>query len=58
MSLGIYLVQVKCFTAGSKISTVMKKSRGLPYIEASKQAGDKQEMVKPDGNGKRRCTYR
>jgi hypothetical protein len=55
MSLGIYLVQVKCFAAGSKISTVMKKSRGLPYIEAINKLGTNREMVKPDGNGKRRC---
>jgi hypothetical protein len=47
MSLGIYLVQVKCFTTGSEISTCDEAvAYLLPYIEASKQAGDKQ------GNGK------
>jgi hypothetical protein len=52
MSLGIYLVQVKCFAAGSKISTVMKKAVAylLPYRV---NAGDKQGNGKPDGNGKR-----
>jgi hypothetical protein len=46
MSLGIYLVQVKCLPY-SKISKYDEKAVAtLPYIEASKQAGDKQ------GNGK------
>jgi hypothetical protein len=31
MSLGIYLVQVKCFAASSKISTGDEESRGLPF---------------------------